>query len=112
MFDLTDIAVGDTVDVRGFENPTGSGNLIATRLEREEPDTTVVVGEFFEATTPPEFTILGITIDATAAAFTRDRNTHVDLRPVLHTGARPCGVRRRHTERYDRRRDQRRSIDA
>jgi hypothetical protein len=75
VFDLTDVDVGDTVDVRGFENPVGSGNITATRLERETPDTVVVVGEFFEATTPPQFTILGITIDTTTAAFTRDRNT-------------------------------------
>lgn len=71
-FGLADLAVGDTVEVRGFENPIGSGAITATRLERERPKTTVIVGGFFQATTAPEFTILGITIDATGATFAKD----------------------------------------
>jgi hypothetical protein len=71
-FNLSSLQVGDTIDVRGYENPVGSGNITATRLEREQPSTDVVVGGFFEATTPPQFTILGITIDATNAQFTSD----------------------------------------
>ena len=69
MFNLTSLNVGDTVEVRGFENPVGSGAITATRLEREPPKTTVVVGGFFIATTAPQFTILGITIDSTNATF-------------------------------------------
>jgi len=71
-FTLADLVVGDTVEVRGFENPIGSGAVTATRLERERPKTTVIVGGFFQPTTAPQFTILGVTIDATNATFTRD----------------------------------------
>jgi len=71
-FSLTNLAVGDTVAVRGFESPIGSGAITATRLERDRPKTTVVVGGFFQATTAPQFTILGITIDATSAQINKD----------------------------------------
>jgi cytoskeletal protein CcmA (bactofilin family) len=71
-FSLANLAVGDTVEVRGFENPIGSGAITATKLERERPRTTVIVGGFFQATTAPQFTILGITIDATGATFSKN----------------------------------------
>ena len=74
-FSLANLAVGDTVEVRGFENPIGSGAITATRLERERPRTTVIVGGFFQATTAPEFQILGITIDATNATINKDFHT-------------------------------------
>jgi len=35
MFSLSNISVGDTVDVHGFESPAGSGKLVATRLDRQ-----------------------------------------------------------------------------
>ncbi|MGH8261869.1 MAG: DUF5666 domain-containing protein [Steroidobacteraceae bacterium] len=72
LFSLASLAVGDTVEVRGFENPVGSGAITATRLERERPKTTVIVGGFFQATTAPQFTILGITVDATNATISKD----------------------------------------
>jgi hypothetical protein len=69
MFNLASLSVGDTVDIRGLEDPAGSGNIVATRLEREPASTTVVVGGLFTATTAPQFTILGITVDTTNAQF-------------------------------------------
>jgi cytoskeletal protein CcmA (bactofilin family) len=78
-FSLSDLAVGDTVEVRGFENPIGSGAITATRLERERPRTTVVVGGFFQAGVVPQFSILGIAIDATNAEITKDFHTSLTL---------------------------------
>ncbi len=72
MFSLTDVKVGDTVLVRGYENPAGSGMVLATRLERRPPSTDVRVRGPFTATTAPQFKILGITIDATNATFGKD----------------------------------------
>jgi hypothetical protein len=69
MFSLTDVKPGDTVLVRGYENPAGSGMVLATRLERLPPSTDVQVRGPFTATTAPQFKILGITIDATNATF-------------------------------------------
>jgi hypothetical protein len=69
MFNLSSLNVGDTIQIRGLEDPAGSGNIVATRLEREQPLTTVVVGGLFTATTAPQFKILGITVDTTSAQF-------------------------------------------
>ena len=70
MFSLSNVSVGDTVKVRGFENPVGSGMVVATSLEREPPATSVVVQGPFTAGTSPDFMVLGITIDASSATIT------------------------------------------
>jgi Domain of unknown function (DUF5666) len=67
MFNLSNVTAGDTVRVRGFESPAGSGKIVATRLERQPTSTTVIVKGPFMAGTSPDFTVLGITIDASAA---------------------------------------------
>ncbi len=69
MFSLADVKVGDTVLVLGYENPAGSGMVLATRLVRLPPLPMMNVGVRgpFTATTAPQFKILGITIDATSA---------------------------------------------
>jgi hypothetical protein len=72
MFTLQDVADGDTVEVRGYESPSGSGHILATRLERLPPSTEVEVRGPFTATTPPQFTILGVVVDASGAAFGGD----------------------------------------
>lgn len=69
LFTLKDVSDGDTVVVRGFESPAGSGKVLARRFERLAPTTDVVVRGPFMATTAPMFTILGITIDASNASF-------------------------------------------
>ena len=71
MFSLTDVKVGDTVLVRGYENPAGSGMVLATRLVRLPPLPMMNVGVRgpFTASTATQFKILGITIDATSAKF-------------------------------------------
>jgi hypothetical protein len=66
-FNLSNVTTSDTIRVRGFESPAGSGMLVATRLEREPPSTTVIVKGPFTAATSPDFKVLGITIDASAA---------------------------------------------
>ena len=68
MFSLSNISVGDTVEVRGFESPAGSGKLVATRLDREAASTEVDVSGPFSAATSPQFTVFGITVDASSAA--------------------------------------------
>jgi hypothetical protein len=37
-FGLDDVSVGDWVEVAGYADPAGTGKLIATRLERDEPE--------------------------------------------------------------------------
>jgi len=67
MFNLSNVSAGDTVRVHGFESPAGSGKVTATRFERVPPSPTVIVKGPFMAGTSPDFTILGITIDGSAA---------------------------------------------
>jgi hypothetical protein len=73
MFALTDVMMGDTVLVRGYENPAGSGMLLATRLVRLPPLPSMNVGvrgpftASTTASTATQFKILSITIDATSA---------------------------------------------
>jgi hypothetical protein len=67
-FNLSNVSVGDTVKVRGYENPAGSGMVVATRLEREPSSTIVIVQGPFGAATSPHFTVLGITIDVPPSA--------------------------------------------
>jgi hypothetical protein len=71
-FTLSNVNVGDTVEIRGYENPIGSGKVQATRLERvpaANPTGSVMLRGAFTAATAPMFKILGITVDATNATF-------------------------------------------
>jgi hypothetical protein len=67
MFNLSNIGVDDTVNVRGFESPAGSGKLVATRLDREPPSTEVEVSGPFAAGMSPQFSVFGITVDGSSA---------------------------------------------
>jgi len=67
MFSLSNISVGDTVDVHGFESPAGSGKLVATWLDREPASTEVEVSARFAAGTSPQFSVFGITVDGSSA---------------------------------------------
>ena len=58
-FDLSDVSVGDYVEIRGYD---GGSGIVATRLERDEDPGEVSVRGFVDAVNDPEFTILGITI--------------------------------------------------
>jgi len=72
MFSLSNISVGDTVDVHGFESPAGSGKLVATRLERESPSMEVEVSGPFAAGTSPQFKVFGITVEASTTTTLQD----------------------------------------
>ena len=67
LFTLANISVGDVVMIRGYENPAGSGNVLATRVERLAPTTMVEIRGPFTSTTAPQFMILGVTVDASNA---------------------------------------------
>ena len=73
LFTLHDVHDGDTVVVRAYESSAGSGKILARKFERLAPSTDVIVRGPYLATTPPKFTILGITIDASSASFGHDQ---------------------------------------
>jgi len=82
-FTLSNVAVGDTVKVRGYENPPGSGMVLATSLVREPPSTTVMVQGPFVAATSPDFTVLGIMINASSATISNGEDGTLTLADFL-----------------------------
>jgi hypothetical protein len=72
---VSDLNVGDYVEVRGDEFPAGSGEILATILEREDPDTETILQGFVEDSDGSStFQILGVTIGTGQATVFRDEN--------------------------------------
>ena len=63
---------GDYLEVRGSELPAGSGDILATIVERDDADTETILQGFVSAVADPSFTILGVTITTTGATQFRD----------------------------------------
>jgi hypothetical protein len=61
-FALTNLNTGDYVEVRGGELPAGGGQVLASRLERENLDNKAELQGFVQVVAQPSFTILGVTI--------------------------------------------------
>ena len=70
-FTLADLAVGDFVEVRGFEDAEG---VKASLLEREDPEDEVELRGFVESANSTEFAILGVTIRTDGGTVFRDLN--------------------------------------
>lgn len=66
---INDLNAGDYLEIRGTEFPAGSGQVLATILERDDLDTKTMLQGFVESVSDPTFTILGVTIDTTGAEF-------------------------------------------
>jgi Domain of unknown function (DUF5666) len=82
-FSLGNVSVGDTIQVRGYQTSAGSNMVVATHLERVAPTTTVIVLGPFAAATSPDFTVLGITIDASSATISGNQDTALTLAQFL-----------------------------
>lgn len=78
-FTLNDISAGDWLEIRGVETATGSGIVLATRLERDDPESEVEVRGPVASVSDPDLTILGVTIQTNASTQFRD----VDDSPLL-----------------------------
>lgn len=70
-FALSELVAGDYVEVRGAEDTTGSAanDVIATRVERDDPDDEVVLQGPIQAENEPDLTILGVTVATDFAQF-------------------------------------------
>ena len=71
---LADVNAGDYLEIRGSEFPAGSGTILATIFEREDPDTEAILQGFVETVADPSYTILGVTIETNAGTIFRDVN--------------------------------------
>lgn len=61
-FSLADIRAGDYLEVRGAEFPAASGQLLARRLEREEPDDRSIVQGPVTSVADPTLVVFGVTV--------------------------------------------------
>lgn len=71
---VSDIAVGDYIEVRGSEQPADSGRLSAALLERDDPDPEVELRGFVTAVAEPAYSVLGVTVNTDANTVFRDEN--------------------------------------
>ncbi len=75
-FGVSQINAGDYIEVRGTADVNGAGDVLASRLERDDPPN--VAGEdtelqgFVTATSQPSFTILGVTVQTAGGTVFRD----------------------------------------
>jgi len=66
---IADINAGDYLEVRGSESPAGSGQILATIVEREDVDPRTILQGYVTNVAEPTLTILGVTIETTGAVF-------------------------------------------
>lgn len=66
---IGDINAGDYLEVRGGEFPAGSGQMLATILERDDPDSKTIMQGFVTAVADPTLTVMGVTIETAGAVF-------------------------------------------
>jgi uncharacterized protein DUF5666 len=65
-FSLGNLAAGDYVEVRGSESPAGSGQVLATLVERKSAQPNTDLQGFVQSVAPPVFTVLGVSITTNA----------------------------------------------
>ena len=61
-FSVDDLVAGDYVEVRGVEFPAGSGAIVASRIERDDPETETELQGFVQSIAEPAFQILGVQV--------------------------------------------------
>ncbi|RLA26597.1 MAG: hypothetical protein DRR11_19550, partial [Gammaproteobacteria bacterium] len=66
---IADINAGDYLEVRGGESPTGSGQILATIIERDDVDSRTILQGFVTNVADPTLTIMGVTIETNGAIF-------------------------------------------
>jgi len=71
---INDLNTGDYLEIRGAEFPSGSGQVLATILERDDVDTRTELQGFVTTVAQPSLTILGVTITTDGATVFRDIN--------------------------------------
>jgi hypothetical protein len=69
---INDLNTGDYLEVRGGEQPAGSGRILASILERDDINTETILQGFVVSVANPSFTILGVTITTNGSTQFRD----------------------------------------
>ena len=66
-FDFADLAVGNWLDVRGYEEPAGSGAVVATHVVRIDPASSVRMRGPFRDPARPSFDVLSVLVTTSDA---------------------------------------------
>lgn len=77
-FALGDLRVGDWIEVRGYADPAGSGRVVATRLERDEPEDEVELRGPASDLQAPRLRIFGVSVETTPATQFEDEDVRID----------------------------------
>ena len=79
-FALDDVRSGDWVEVHGYPDPAGNGRIIATRLERDDPQDQDEVELRGPASglQAPQFRIAGVNVETTPATEFEDDEQRID----------------------------------
>lgn len=72
-FTLASLVTNNYVEVRGVESPAGSGEVLATLVERDTPDADSELQGFVQTVAEPVLSILNVQVSTTGAQF-RDVN--------------------------------------
>ncbi|HEY3784759.1 MAG TPA: DUF5666 domain-containing protein [Steroidobacteraceae bacterium] len=67
-FSLTNVHTGDWLEVRGTEASAGSTSVTATRVDRRQPQSQVMLSGLVSSATQPNFMILATTVATTSAS--------------------------------------------
>jgi hypothetical protein len=81
IFNISDIAVGDYLEVRGQED--GSGGVFAVIVERDDPDTETILQGFVEigGANKPTLSILGVIVETNGATVFQNNDGSVITNP-------------------------------
>ena len=75
-FSVSDINVGDFLEIRGVEDPANSVEVLANRIERDDPDPDSGMRGIVTSVNRPVIVVLGVEIHTNGAQF-RDENEQV-----------------------------------
>ena len=74
IFNLGNVAVGDYLETRGYEDASG---VVATRIERDDFGGEVAIRAFVDSVSDPNFSIRGVSIETNGATVFRDNSNQV-----------------------------------
>ena len=82
-FSLADLRVGDWVEVRGYADPAGTGRLIATRLERDEPEDEVELRGPASDIGATSLKVFGVSVELLPGTEYEDEDTRITASEFL-----------------------------
>jgi cytochrome c5 len=86
-FNFADLRVGDWVEVGGYADPAASGRLIASRLERDDPEDEVELRGLAADIGTTSLKVFGVTVDLLPGTEFEDEDTEISAAEFLARAA-------------------------